>query len=232
MYARVGRCLGASCDQDLGVLVADVVGRHERQVVERRQPDHVVHDVELAARDDASDLLLDVADDDLGVLDARADRRAHVEAHLAGVDAGKEVEADDLDQEQRDDAEDQAAREEAPAPLDAHAQHPAVQMLQALEVAVAPGVEALRPARARARVRLLLPCARASAGGAARAWAPACATADTTPTSRTPPRSPAARTGSAPAPRASRPGRRRCRWSSWPPAPAPRPDARRRGSRP
>ena len=54
---------------------------------------------------------------------------------------GKEVEADDLDQQQAGDAEDEHAREEQAPARDAEAQHAAVNAAQALELAIAPAVE-------------------------------------------------------------------------------------------
>ena len=53
-----------------------------------------------------ADLVFDLGEDRLGLLDARAFGRAHVHAHLARVDVGKEVLADEKGQAQRPEHED------------------------------------------------------------------------------------------------------------------------------
>ena len=84
----------AKRDEHLRVLTADVVGLDEREVVRGRDADVVVDDRDLLGRHDLADRLLDLADDLLGLLDPRAERGAHVQPHLTGVDQGKEVGAD------------------------------------------------------------------------------------------------------------------------------------------
>jgi hypothetical protein len=80
--------------QHIGVLPADVVALDEGEVVRDRNADVVVDDPEVPRTDDVANQLLDLRDDVLGLLDARADRRAYVKTHLPGVDLGEEVHPD------------------------------------------------------------------------------------------------------------------------------------------
>ena len=55
------------------------------------QADIVEHGIDLPGADELADRRLDLREIVLGLLDARARRRAHVQAHLAGVDLRKEI---------------------------------------------------------------------------------------------------------------------------------------------
>ena len=93
--------LGLQLDEQVGVLRADRVGVIEREVVRKRQPDVIADALQLVGRHHRANRALDVIDHVFGVLDAGPGRHPHVQAHHAGIDAGKEILADHQQHRQR-----------------------------------------------------------------------------------------------------------------------------------
>ena len=62
-------------------------------------------------RNHAADFVFDAGEDHFRLFDARAGGRAGMQAHLAGIDGGKEIAADEMHQAQRADGEEQETRQ-------------------------------------------------------------------------------------------------------------------------
>ena len=122
-------------DQDHAVIDADRRAVAEGEiVVARRQADIVDDQLALVLRNDLADLVLDRLEDLLGLLDAGAGRRAHVQLDLAAVDDREEVAADE--QEQR------AAERQHYGRDHRHDDPASKQRIQHLPIAIAHGLEA------------------------------------------------------------------------------------------
>ena len=97
------------------------VGHAERGVIAEGQVEAAVRNadvvddgIDLPRRDHFADLALDVGEDHLGLLQARAGRSARVQAHLAGIHRGEEIAADQRSQAKRC-RDEEAERIRAPA---------------------------------------------------------------------------------------------------------------------
>ena len=156
-----------------------------------RDPDVVEDGVDLAGRQRVANLLLDVGEPELGLLDARSRRRARVQPHLPGVHVGEEVAADHRDQQQRSERHRQNPISTGARLAERQVQQAHVAIAQPLEQPVHAAMEAPEKPRAAVPAGVVQPRPRCAAGSAPSS-APAFATAGTTPSSRTPPPSPAA----------------------------------------
>ena len=227
--SSVGPMAFAQRQQDLAVERADRAGVAVREVDAAVRHAEVVEDrLELVGRDELADRRFDVVGEPRRLLDARAGRRAHVQADLAGVDAREEVAAEHRIQQARQHAEaEEQRREDALRCASSAGQRQRVGAAHALELRGRTRGRA-RCSRLGLRVRLRRRARRASA--ASPASARACATGCTTRSSRTPPPRRAARTGSARRPTGRTSARTRCRCTASRRTPARRSRRRRRGS--
>ncbi len=103
---------GLERDLDLAIGVGDGGGGAEGEIdAAVGQADVVEDELDLRGRDQGADLALDGGEVLLGVLDAHALGRVDVQAHLAGVDIGEEVAADEEEQGKREEDEDAEGEE-------------------------------------------------------------------------------------------------------------------------
>ena len=188
-------------DLDVSVRLADRAGVVVDRVDRRKIGADIVHDRRhFGRRDHLADRLLHIGETRCGFLDTHADRRPHMQQHLAAVDLREEIAAEKWRQQERDGDEAEKPGDEQPAMLDGERQQ-----------IVIPGAQpCMKPPRSRAEsapadssmaggsdIRAAGGASYACAADISPSSAPACATAGTRRPSRTSRSPPSARTGSA-----------------------------------
>jgi len=114
-------------DVDVAVLRADAAGVAVGLVdAADRQADVVDNGRQLIRRDGLANGLLDMVEQGGGVLQPRADRRAHMQRHLAGIDAREEVRSQEGRQTEGQHDETQEAGDEHAAPRQRQGKGPAI----------------------------------------------------------------------------------------------------------
>ena len=100
-------------DENVAIADADggavAVGEIEAAI---GQADVIDDGVDFAGGQGGADIALDIGEIYFGLFDARADGRAGVQAHLAGIDGGKEIAADEIDEPERAEGKDHEAGED------------------------------------------------------------------------------------------------------------------------
>ena len=114
--------IGSELDLNLAVLAADRAGVVVGHVdAAHWKADILDQRLDLARRDDAADLLLDLGETGGSLLDARADRSTNMHQDAAGIDLWKEIAAERGCQEERSRDEAQEACDEKPCDGEARA---------------------------------------------------------------------------------------------------------------
>src|ERR1700733_8560198 len=110
-----------------------------------RQTDIVKHQIQLVGRNDLANLLLHFAEENRRLLDARAGHETNVKAELAGIDRGKEILADEGQQQERSRHYACAGDEGDPAMLEETVQQGGVIALHAKIAGVEAVIKSLEP---------------------------------------------------------------------------------------
>ena len=114
-------------NQDIAVIRTDVGAVAVRQADAAEGDADVIQDgIDLRGRNHAPDFGLDIGEAHLALLYPRAHRQAGVQAHLSGIDRGKEIAADERDQRHRADHEDTETGQHQGAVIERPVQQPRI----------------------------------------------------------------------------------------------------------
>ncbi len=133
----------AELDQDFRIHAADIVGRHQRQVVIDRHPDHVVDGMQFVGRDDLADMPFHIQHQLFRLFDPGAGGAAVMQLDDADIGSGEEIGADHREQAAGQQYQHSGRRKDEFALLQNHGQHAAIRLAQPDEAALEGAEQAL-----------------------------------------------------------------------------------------